>query len=855
MVTLWCLAGFTLLRQAQLIREHFGVVSQLGLRGAPAANTPLRQAFPAFAADAQVWIRHAIALREGDDVRLRQTTIDNAPNGREVHWNSAWAWTIAGAGWIHQLFTGEPMTSAVEKATFWLAPSILLALIILLSTWATRRAGLIAGVLVIVAMTAHDRIFEGFFPSYVDHHGLLTVSVLGMIMGAVFMGGGWWQERRLGTLAMLPRSPEIARTAAMFSAFSGACGLWVSAASAIPPIAIVGCAGVLAIVAQGRAALAQGVTFDPTTWRIWGRTGFAVSLFFYLLEYFPNHLSMRLEPNHPLHDLAWLGAGELIAEFGQRWLGAKEDRWKRLQQLVLPLIGVALAPAAILIGGTRVLSFIDPFMSRLHSGYIQEFLPLWVTIRTFDSKTVFQLLGVGSAPLIAAIATLSYRRRDTPIVLWFVAFATFFFTVMAWWQSRWLLNATGAQICCLLVVLATWTQPLSAPLRWAAALAAAGFLFLPNAYLRYTTSVNQLKLRHVAPTDANGMFLRDIARLIRASQPEGDITLLTSPNASTGIGYYGRFKTLGTLYWENTEGLKSAAGILAAKSEAEAAKLIKERKVTHIVVIIEENFIAPYFQLLNRNGTQEEFAKSFGYRLLADKVVPQWLQMLPYKIPDDLASLKMSAMLFKVNFNQTLPEALYHVAQAQIASGATIEAERTLDILISQVPQICEPWLRKAEILLNRHMWAESAQHFLKGISLAPEADRPTLYATAASLFYNNKQHATAIHIYRAALAQKPVPELVSYLAWVLATTTDDTLRNGKESLELAQVAIAADPTSPNYLTSLAAALGENGRFADAVIAADRAVANSRVRNDPPATQETFQQRLAILKSGKPIRN
>ena len=46
-----------------------------------------------------------------------------------------------------------------------------------------------------------------------------------------------------------------------------------------------------------------------------------------------------------------------------------------------------------------------------------------------------------------------------------------------------------------------------------------------------------------------------------------EIVLLASPDASTGIGYYGRIKTLGTLYWENTAGLKSAAAIYCASTD------------------------------------------------------------------------------------------------------------------------------------------------------------------------------------------------------------------------------------------------------------------------------------------------
>ena len=853
LVGAWALAAFMLFHQAGLVQDYLGIVGQLGLRGAPVASTPLKQAYPAFAADAEVWVRHALALIEGPDLRLRHTMIDNAPGGREVHWNSAWAWAIAGAGQIHHLFTGDPIAASVEKATVWLNATALLALTIILSAWLTRRAGVIAGVLLVAAMTCNDRIFEGFFPTYVDHHGLPTVAVLGMVLGLIMMGGGWWRERQPDTLPLLPDSPQAARGAAMFSAIAGACGLWVSAASVIPSIAIAGVAGVFTLLVHGRTAQKQGAVFEGGVWRFWGRTGAIASIVFYLVEYFPNHLGFRLEPNHPFHALAWLGGGELIAQLGERWLAPRERRWNNLGSLIWPLVAVSVAPVTMMIGGSKVFTVFDPFMSRLHNDYIQEFLPLWKTLRGFNGKMVFQVIVVDSLPLIAAIATLTYRRRESPTVLWLATFVAAMLTAMAWAQSRWLLNASGAQVCLAFVVLACWTGSYRPVVRWAAALALLGIVFLPTGIMRMINSAGEVTARRVALKDANAALARDIAAALRATQPAGEITLLSSPNASTQIGYYGRFKTLGTLYWENSDGLKAAAAMLGARNEVEAAELIRKHGVTHIALLAEENFIAQYYELLHPQATAAEIKQCFGYRLFADKVVPQWLQMIPYTVPDDLKTLNHVVMLFKVNFNQNLIEAIYNVALAQIAQGALEDADRTLDILLTKAPQAYQPWLRKGELLLARHSWVEAANHMLKGIALAPAAERPALYINTAGLFYNQGQHALAIRTYRAALAESRHLEIVCYLSWILATSKDDSLRNAKEALELAQECHKADPNSPFYLNTLAGALAENGRFPEAIEAGDRAVANARVKGDASLVQ-IFEQRLAILKTGKPLR-
>jgi tetratricopeptide (TPR) repeat protein len=853
LVSVWVLAAATLFFQSRLVRTYLDTAGNLGLRGAATANTPLKQAFPSFAADGQVWTRHALSLIEGDSVRLRHTTIDNAPYGREVHWNSAWAWTIATAGRIQHLFTGEPIPTAVERATLWLNPAVMFLMVVLLSAWATTRGGAIAGIVVAITMTCHDRIFEGFFPSYVDHHGLLSVAVVGLSLGAVFMGAGWWQPSDPNSPSVLPKSPESARRSAMFSALSGACGLWVSAASIIPPIAIIGLSGVIAIVVQGRSAASQGAQFDPDTWRTWGRFGAGASLFFYLVEYFPNHMGFRLEPNHPVHALAWLGGGELIAQFGEHWLSRRPLLALDWRKLIWPLVAVSMAPLVLAIGRDKVFTLIDPFLATLHRDYIQEFLPIWKTLRSFDAQAVFQSVIVGCSPLIAAILTLSYRRRASPIILWFATIAGCVFMTMACWQSRWLLNFTGIQIGLVLVLVSVWTATFRPAWRWGFALFLASLLFVPNAVTRYVGAISDLKARRVSPKDALAALNRDIAATLRGSQPTGDIVLLSSPNGSVGVGYYGRFKTLGTLYWENNDGLKSAAAILGARDDREAATLIRAHGVTHVAIISEENFISEYYKLLHPQASLAETKKCFGARVLLDRQVPQWLQMIPYRVPDDLASLKVVVMLFKVNFKQNLAEAIYNVALTQISQDALEDADKTLEILTAQAAHNYQPWLRRAELQMLRMNWAQATEFYLKGIALAPKHERAALTISAASTLYSRKQHALAIKLYRAALADQFVPEIASFLAWILATSEDVSVRNGKQALELAEAVLKTDPNSPSYLNVLAAALAETGRFADAVTVAERSVANARLRGEAAAIPP-FEARLQVLKSGKPLR-
>jgi tetratricopeptide (TPR) repeat protein len=631
--------------------------------------------------------------------------------------------------------------------------------------------------------------------------------------------------------------------------------MWVSAASTLPPIALVGGSGLLTVFLRGRSARGTGAVFAAQAWRTWGRVGGGASFAFYLLEYFPSHLGWRLEANHPLYALAWLGGGELIAEIAEWWLAAPAQSRLAWRRLAWPLLTVLAPPLVILIGGQKVFILLDPFLARLHSNYIQEFLPIWRVVRGANATMIFQVILVDCLPLLAGLATLSFLRREAPIVLWFATLAGLLFNLMAWWQSRWLLNSSGVQICLALVLLATWTRSAKPALRWLIAIALVGTLYVPSCVIRLRGSANEVRLRRVGPRDAVNALYRDIAGALRASQPAGEITLLASPNGSTNIGYYGRFRTLGTLYWENRDGLKAAAAIFSARPDGEAPALLRRHHVTHIAIVSEENFIQPYFELLNPGAPAAQVTQGLGYRLLVEKSIPQWLEVIPYRLPDDLRSLNITVMLFKVNFEQSLPDALYRVALAQLAQGEIEVADHTLDQVIAQAPQAYQPWLRKGELLLARHRWNDAAEAMAQGIALAPAAERPALSTAAAKSFYEQHQHAIAIRIYEASLRDHPTADNACYLAWILATSRDQSLRDGTQALQLARQAVKANPNSSTFLITLAAALAETGRWPEAVTAADQALANSRLDGSPASIQQVFQQRLEQLKSGQPLRN
>jgi MFS family permease len=611
-VLAWALAALLFFHDARNVRDYDALNSALGLRGQAQAPTPLKQMYPSFAADGQTWVRHAISLTEGNGPRLRHTDIDNAPFGREVHWNSAWAWIIAGAGYLYGAAMAVPLPNAIERAAIWLNPATLFVLLVIVSSWARRHLGLTAALLVVAAMSLQARIIEGFFPGYVDHHGLLTTSVFGTILGAAAMMRG-------------------VRAGAVFSAACGAFGMWVSAASILPAIFL--CAGAGFLLAPRDAESSRA-------WRMWGAIGAGLSLVFYALEYFPQHVALRLEVNHPLHCIAWLAAGEIVARRGERVA-------RDLAARIWPWLAIAALPATVALGGVAVLSIADPFVANLHSAYIEEFATIATRYRLHPGMSLSVVL-IDAIPLAAALGTIAVMRRRSPPQLVFTMLVTAALVAMAAWQSRWTLNAAAGEAVLLIVVVEAWTAGRRIEVRALVAIVAVALVFGPGAFDRYNRTRHSVATRHVETRDAANALARDIAAAIRAWQPEGEVILLASPDASTTIGYYGRFKTLGTLYWENADGLKAAAAIFSARNDDEARRLLRERRVTHIALVPTANFVREYYQLLHPDATAQEIDASFGSRLLAGEDPPAWLQRIPYEVPAELLVVERNVLLFKV---------------------------------------------------------------------------------------------------------------------------------------------------------------------------------------------------------------
>jgi spermidine synthase len=108
-------------------------------------------------------------------------------------------------------------------------------------------------------------------------------------------------------------------------------------------------------------------------------------------------------------------------------------------------------------------------------------------------------------------------------------------------------------------------------------------------------------------------------------------------------------------------------------------------------------------------------------------------------------------------------------------------------------------------------------------------------------------------HLQAAVRLMPDSPLAVNELAWLLATSPDAALRNGPEAVQLAEHGCAVTSRrDPMLLDTLAAAYAAAGRFAEAINAAQEALALARTTGDE-ATAVRTENLLRCFQSGRPF--
>ncbi|MGD9724621.1 MAG: tetratricopeptide repeat protein [Pirellulales bacterium] len=205
-----------------------------------------------------------------------------------------------------------------------------------------------------------------------------------------------------------------------------------------------------------------------------------------------------------------------------------------------------------------------------------------------------------------------------------------------------------------------------------------------------------------------------------------------------------------------------------------------------------------------------------------------------------LAQLAMSGNLTLANRRSRVDRAAGHFAAALAAAPDSTAAKYGL---------------AQARVLQNRR--TEGMQMLAELVRAQP--DDPGIQGDLATEYFAQKRLSEAAAHYREALRLDPEltrhPRSAAWannLAWILATSTDDRLRNGAEAVRWARQVCQHDQhRQPTLLDTLAAALAEDGQFDEAVRVSRQVLELAAGQAD---LAETTRQRIRLYEKSQPYR-
>ena len=625
------------------------------------------------------WIAETQQMFARREWRVRATAAENAPFGRPVHHASPYRWWLGLIAWIDHAITGRPVGLAVERAALVADPLLHLLLLIATTGLVARHFGALPASVTAFGMVTLFPFAAGFLPAVPEDYAFVLVLTLGSLLALVI--GLRAVPTGVGPPALHdPHRSGRAERWFLIAGIAGGLGCWIDVGFAVPVQLGIGGGALLAawLMRVRRDATADARELVPP-WRLWALGGAGTILVAYLLEYFPEHLgNWELRVMHPLHGVAWLGGGELLARAVAGIQHAGRPR-RRADWVVLPLALAALAalPIAMWKLGNAGFLTIDLLSFRLTKQVDAVLAPGLMPWLVRDGVTasaaatlLVLLLLVAAVGLALRRGSASWERAALLLLCGPALVALWMATIrLRWWQT---LDAI------LLVQAALVTLTLSrapAPVLrtgWLLLLAAVGgaglFQLIPG---RSQAARDELSLAEV-----EGLVERDLAHwLARHVAAPAQAIVLAPPDLTAALDFYGGLRGVATLSWENKDGLSVALRIVIATAQREAEALVNHRGITHLVIPSWDRFYEEYSRPA---GVQ---AGEMLYDTLHRGAFPAWLRPMPFQLPRINGFERQSVLILQVVDEQDGPSAASHLAEYDVEMGRLSDARAMGEVL------------------------------------------------------------------------------------------------------------------------------------------------------------------------------
>ncbi len=613
-------------RRAQRVEFVSGLAAQPVAKPTGDNTIEHRLIIPGHTNESFQWILETEALFREGHLRLRHTSQDNAPSGRNVHSPSPYRWWLASAAWIDHFLRSTTSIAAVETASIWADPALLIFALIVGALVLKAIFGARTGILFSLGIAFLFPFTEGFIPGAPDHHGLAWLLAFGSVAG---LPAGCWQSRRADAEDVVV--PAL-RNWFVASAIFGAAALWVDVSIEAPILLGVAFSALLTAWVQRRSAASVAAIALP--WLSWGVTGAIASLAFYCAESAPDLFKETdLRVLHPLYALAWLGLAMVIGTLS-RILCTRKAKPSDYISSLLGLAAVAAFPIVahqLKSSGFWATDLLSYRLTKLPSDVSGNGLWAWL-LRTGPTLKFFATVLIP----IFAVGLSIWRLRDRHAVQRAIGCAlvtgplaiviVYSFYRLSWW------NLAGYLAILTICIATTEPDPANAvkpktPPSVNAALWTALVAMLPGAIIQFGVIFTSPRNEALEDTDLTSLIERDLAHYLQTHADASHAIVLAPPGASVALYYYGGLRGLGSLFWENVDGVSAAVRILSASTIEEAQALIEKREVSYIIVPTWDETMNQYARV--GSGQLE----GTFLNLLHQWSLPNWLRPVTYTLP------------------------------------------------------------------------------------------------------------------------------------------------------------------------------------------------------------------------------
>ena len=195
-----------------------------------------------------------------------------------------------------------------------------------------------------------------------------------------------------------------------------------------------------------------------------------------------------------------------------------------------------------------------------------------------------------------------------------------------------------------------------------------------------------------------------------------------------------------------------------------------------------------------------------------------------------------------------------NLGNAYLQAGRITEAIAEFGKALQIQPNDAATHNNLGSALLQRGSFSEAAAEFQKALQLTPN-DAKAYYNLGNCLLQEGHSSEAAASYKQAIKIQPDSVWALNSLAWLLATSSDNSLRNGNNALAMAlQANQLTGGRNPLVLHTLAAAYAETGQFAQALETALTALhlAETESNND---LMQALQAEISRYQSGTPCRS